>query len=76
MLDWFKTSLPTIVIMLTLAFGSYVVLIEQRLSTLEANYKQLETLTEVVKDLNKLMHKTDKRISILEATLLGTNEGL
>ncbi|MDE1462104.1 hypothetical protein [Spartinivicinus poritis] len=76
MLDWFKTSLPTIVIMLTLAFGSYVVLIEQRLSTLEANYKQLETLTEVVKDLNKLMHKTDKRISILEATLIGSNEGL
>lgn len=62
--------------MLTLAFGSYVVLIEQRLSTLEANYKQLETLTEVVKDLNKLMHKTDKRISILEATLIGSNEGL
>ncbi|WP_027709118.1 hypothetical protein [Zooshikella ganghwensis] len=76
MLDWFKTSLPSILLTLCLVFGGYVVTVEQRLSQLEANYKHLETLNKVVDDLNRLMHKTDKRISILEATLLGTKEGL
>ncbi|MCX4024739.1 hypothetical protein H0A36_28850 [Endozoicomonas sp. SM1973] len=76
MQDWFKTSLPAILVTLTLAFGSYVVLIEQRLSNLEANYKHLETLTQVVNDLTKLNYKMDKRISIMETTLLGANEEL
>lgn len=62
--------------MLASAFIGYILIIEQRLSTLETNYKQLETLTVVVNDINKLLHKTDKRISIMEATLLDNNEGL
>ena len=76
MLDWFKTSLPTVTVTLLLAFGGYTILIEQRLSTLEANYKHLETLTKAFDAQVALNHKMDKRLSIMESLILGKNARL